>query len=101
MLKHLMNGSSLLALALRDAENENGADPKAALRAQLAKGNIPESENNGEQNADGGSDNEGDGAGEEEESEEDEPEGTERCIEAERTEYPRLQNRAASKTARS
>ena len=72
MLKHLMNGSSLLALALRDTENENGADPKAALREKLAKGNIPEGENNGEQNADSGSNNEGDGEGEENEGEENE-----------------------------
>lgn len=41
MFKNLMNGVSLSSLMLRDADNENGApDPKAALRAQLAKGNI-------------------------------------------------------------
>ena len=28
MLKHLMSGSSLLAIALRDTENDNGADAK-------------------------------------------------------------------------
>lgn len=44
MLKHLMNGSSLLALALRDANNDGGtddADAKAKLREQIAKGNVP------------------------------------------------------------
>lgn len=41
MFRHLFNGVSLSALMLRDAENGNGApDPKVALRAQLAKGNI-------------------------------------------------------------
>ena len=41
MLKHLMSGSSLLAIALRDKDGE-GADAKAALRAEIAKGNLPE-----------------------------------------------------------
>lgn len=69
MFKHLMNGSSLLALALRDGNNDQGSDPKAALREQLAKGNIPAKDvNDGEQNADDNSDNEG---GENEEGEDD------------------------------
>lgn len=43
MFKNLMNGVSLSAMLLRDAENEGGsADPKAALRAQIAKGNLPQ-----------------------------------------------------------
>lgn len=62
MFKHLMNGSSLLALALRDGNNDQGADPKVKLREELAKGNIQ----NGEQNADGGSDNENSNADDEE-----------------------------------
>lgn len=41
MFKNLMNGVSLSSLMLRDADDESGADPKAALRAQLAKGNTP------------------------------------------------------------
>lgn len=35
-----MSGASLLALALREGENDNGADEKAKLREQLAKGNL-------------------------------------------------------------
>ena len=36
-----MNGVSLSAMMLRDADNEQGADdPKAKLRAELAKGNL-------------------------------------------------------------
>ena len=62
-----MNGSSLLALALRDGNNDQGSDPKAALREQLAKGNVQKETNSGEQNADNGSDKEG----EEEDNEED------------------------------
>lgn len=63
-----MNGSSLLALALRDGNNDQGSDPKAALREQLAKGNVQKETNSGEQNADNGSDNEGDDESEEDES---------------------------------
>jgi hypothetical protein len=44
MLKHLMSGASLLALALREGENDTGADEKAKLREQLAKGNTTKSE---------------------------------------------------------
>lgn len=72
MFKHLMNGSSLLAIALRDADNENGAvDPKAKLREELAKGNTGEN-NDGEHNADGEQDNGSDEEGEEDESSESE-----------------------------
>lgn len=35
-----MSGASLLALALREGENDSGADEKAKLREQLAKGNT-------------------------------------------------------------
>ena len=72
MFKHLLNGSSLLALALRDAENDNGTpDPKAALREQLAKGNVQKEGTNNEN-----TDNEQDD-GENEEDEEDENEDDE------------------------
>lgn len=40
-----MSGSSLLALALRQGENDDGVDdPKAKLRAEIAKGNLPKVE---------------------------------------------------------
>jgi len=51
MFRHLLNGGSLLSYALYDGNND-GADPKTALREQLAKGNVVKEENNGEQNAD-------------------------------------------------
>lgn len=71
-----MNGSSLLALALRDGNNDQGSDPKAALREQLAKGNIPAKDtNDGEQNTDDKSDNEGDGDSEEDEGTDEDEEG--------------------------
>jgi hypothetical protein len=75
MFKNLMNGVSLSAMMLRDTDS-NGSDPKAALREQLAKGNIPAKDaNSGEQNADNGSDNEsGDEAGEEDGDDDDESE---------------------------
>lgn len=63
-----MNGSSLLALALRDGNNDEGSDPKAKLREQLAKGNIPEKDT--EDDNDAGSDKEG----EEENNKEDDEE---------------------------
>jgi hypothetical protein len=56
MLKHLMNGGSLLSYALYDGNNDDGADPKAELREKLAKGNLQ----NGEQITDDKSDNESD-----------------------------------------
>lgn len=37
-----MSGSSLIAIALRDRENEDGSDPRTKLRAEIAKGNLPE-----------------------------------------------------------
>lgn len=40
MLKHLMSGASLLALAVRDKENEQGTDERSKLREQLAKGTV-------------------------------------------------------------
>lgn len=44
-----MSGSSLLALASREGENDNGADdPKAKLRAEIAKGNLPKVEGEAE-----------------------------------------------------
>lgn len=81
MFKHLLNGSSLLALALRDGNNDQGADPKAALREQLAKGNV-QKETNNEQNPDDKSDNEG-GDNEEEDSEEDKEDDEEEAEEDE------------------
>lgn len=80
MFRHLMNGSSLLALALRDADNENGnPDPKTVLREQLSKGNVQKegineqdtNEENEEGEEDGGEDEENE---EEENNEEDEEE---------------------------
>lgn len=68
-----MNGSSLLAIALRDGNNDQGSDPKAALREQLAKGNV-QKETNNEQNSNDQSDNEGDEEGEEDEGTDDENE---------------------------
>lgn len=73
MFRHLLNGSSLLALALRDAENENGApDPKTKLREELSKGNVQKEGVNAEQNADGEQDNGSDEEGEEDEGSESE-----------------------------
>lgn len=37
-----MSGASLIAIALRDRENEDGSDPRTKLREQIAKGNLPE-----------------------------------------------------------
>ena len=39
-----MSGASLIALALRDANNDEGADDKTKLREQLAKGNVTNKE---------------------------------------------------------
>ncbi len=74
-----MNGVSLSAMMLRDAENDNGADAKAKLREQLSKGNLQnqQQENNDQQQSDppNEEENEEDGEGEEEEeNEEDENE---------------------------
>lgn len=69
MLKHLMNGSSLLALALRDGNNDEGSDPKAKLREQLAKGNIPE-KNGDDENEDDKQNKENDENNEENEEDE-------------------------------
>lgn len=68
MFRHLLNGSSLLALALRDAENDNGSpDPKATLREQLAKGNVQKEGTDTEEES-----NEEDDNNEEDENESDE-----------------------------
>jgi len=82
MLKHLLNGGSLLSYALYDKEN----DERAALRAQIAKDtNVTarsehepkdKEEDNG-QDVDSGADNEGDDEGGNKE-EKDEDEGEER-----------------------
>jgi len=44
MLKHLMNGGSLLSYALYDGNNDEGSADEARkkLREQIAKGNLPE-----------------------------------------------------------
>ena len=68
-----MSGSSLLAIALRDTENDNGADAKAKLREQLAKGNLQNqegTENNNEADPPNEEENEEDGEGEEDEKDE-------------------------------
>ncbi len=79
MLKHLMSGSSLIAIALRDRENEDGSDPRTKLRAEIAKGNLPEGqavikegEEDGEQDTDDKSDDEGDDNNKDEEEIDDE-----------------------------
>jgi len=41
MLKHLLSGNSLLSYALYDGNNDEGS-PKDKLRAEIAKGNLPE-----------------------------------------------------------
>lgn len=75
MFRNLMNGVSLSAMMLRDAENDNGADAKAKLREQLSKGNLQnqQQENNDQQQSDppNEEENEEDGEGEEEEENED------------------------------
>lgn len=76
-----MNGSSLLALALRDRDSD-GTDPKAALREQLAKGNTPEGqtvikkveEDNEQDDADDKSDDEDDDGEKDDDEEEGEKE---------------------------
>jgi len=76
MLKHLMNGSSLISLVLRDSDNEEGADPKAALRANIA-GNVKveaKSESELKAEAEAGNEEEEEESGEEEETEEEEEE---------------------------
>ncbi len=63
-----MSGGSLLSYALYDGNNDDGSDPRAKLRAEIAKGNLPEGsappkkegEEDGEQDTDKGDDNEGD-----------------------------------------
>lgn len=76
-----MNGVSLSAMMLRDAENDNGADAKAKLREQLSKGNLQnqQQENNDQQQSDppNEEENEEDGEGEEEEESDEEDENEE------------------------
>jgi len=74
-----MNGGSLLSYTLYDGNNDEGADVKAKLREELAKGNVQKETDDG-QNYDNKSDNEGDdeeGDGEEDDDEESEEEGEE------------------------
>ena len=66
-----MNGGSLLSYALYDGNNDDGADPKAKLREELAKGNVTKDENEGEKEVEKEEDEEDDEDGDEEESEED------------------------------
>jgi len=108
MLKQLMNGSSWLAL--RDGTNDDGVvDPKVALRAQIAKGNLPEGQTNKEEgggkDADDKSDNEGDDDDENEESDdegdENEEEGEEKVeLTAEQKAEKEKQERIAAKAKR-
>jgi hypothetical protein len=74
-----MSGSSLLAIALRDDENDNGADAKAKLREQLAKGNLQnqQQENNEQSDPPNEEENEEEGEGEEEEENDEEDENEE------------------------
>lgn len=75
MLKHLMNGSSLISLMLRDADDESGSDisPRDKLRETLTKNVTVTS---GEKKAAEAGDNEG-GEKEAEEGEEEGEEGEE------------------------
>lgn len=68
MFKSLLNGVSLSSLMLRDGNNDEGAaDPKAALREQLAKGNQQKESNDDKSNADGEQNNGDDEKDDEEE----------------------------------
>jgi len=73
MFKHLMNGGSLLSYALYDGNNDEGADAKAKLREELAKGNVVKDENP-EGDTDKDKDADKDKEEEEEEDEEDDEE---------------------------
>lgn len=106
MFKNLFNGVSLSALMLRAPDDEGGSDPKAALRAQLAKGNTVPSkvENNG--NNDNGKDDDKsaseDDEGEDDENddgdgEKEEGEGDEEKVEE--TEEQKKDREAAEKSA--
>lgn len=72
-----MNGVSLSAMMLRDADDENGSDPKAALREQLSKGNVQKEGVNAERESNDKSDNEGDDKSEDDEDADSEEEGDE------------------------
>lgn len=79
MLKHLMSGSSLLALTLREGENNTGADDKNKLREQIAKGNLPavdKEEKNGEENEETKEDDDEDDEGEDKKEEDEKIEET-------------------------
>lgn len=101
-----MNGVSLSAMMLRDAENDNGADAKAKLREQLSKGNLQnqQQENNdqSQSNPPDEEENEEDGEGEEdEENEEDEDEEVEDNKETEEEKAEReKQEKIAAKAQR-
>jgi len=95
-----MSGSSLIAIALRDKENEDGSDPRTKLRAEIAKGNLPEGqavikegEEDGEQDADERDDNEGD------DEEGEEGDGKEKEEEVELTEEEKAAKAEADKLA--
>jgi hypothetical protein len=77
MLKHLMNGSSLISLVLRDADNEGGssaAELRNKQRAELIKNNTVNASDEKKEavEADEEDNQEGDEEGEEEGEEEDE-----------------------------
>lgn len=77
-----MSGASLLALALREGENDNGADAKERLRQQIAKGNLPEASSQSNEADTNDTDNSQDDDGDNEDGEantkvEDPPEETE------------------------
>lgn len=113
-----MSGSSLLALALRDAENDAGAvDPKEKLRAEIAKGNLPTSaasevegdtvkeDDDGEENKEGEEgdneeNNEGDGEKiEETEEQKKEREANEKIAAKAKRKEERMQRRIDEATA--
>lgn len=96
MFKNLMNGVSLSSLMLRDADNETGsaADAKAALRAQIAKGNLPAADAT---TPAAGTEPEGEGEGEEEDEEEEEDEDEEKDPPTEETDEQKKERVAKEK----
>ena len=92
-----MSGSSLIAIALCDRENDDGSDPRAKLRAEIAKGNLPEGQaviKEGE--ADGEKDEEGE-EGDDEENDDGEGEKPEEKPEEELTEEEKAAKAEADK----
>jgi hypothetical protein len=103
MLKHLMNGSSLISLVLRDGNNDEGADAKAKLRAQIAGNAKVEAKSEVEIKAEAETNDgneEDDTEGEEEDKEEEEGKEKEEDEEkVEETEEQKVEREAQEKIA--